>query len=158
MIKNSEKSKGFTLVEVIVTITVSSILFAIIASIIVSFSNSYKKTTRIRDQINEIETIENYVSLSIQMLNSKGNALYVFYDSNTGFTFINLDDENKEILKYNKTNKTISNSNSFLDLEYTSDISIKQSDNGLILIITTNDNTTYLSYYKVLNFGGSDGN
>lgn len=157
MIFKSKNNQGFTLVEVMVTIAVSGILFAMIAAVVASFVNSYKHSTRIRELNYEVETIENYVTLSIEALNSSGHTLSLTYDVNTGFAFINTT-ENKEILIYDKTNKTISFGTSTLDLEYTSDISIKRNDTGLVLTITTIDNTTFVSYYKVLNLLESGGN
>lgn len=153
MILKTKDQKGISLVEVMVTIAISGILFAMMASVIASFVSSYQRSLRIRELNYEVETIENYVTLSIKEINLKGEPL-VIVSNEEGFIFQNSteDIENKDILTYNKEDKVLSFKSSALKLEYTSSVEVReQGDSGIVLTITTVDNTEFVSYYKVLN-------
>lgn len=152
MIFNKNNKKGFTLVEVMVTMVVSGILFAMIAAVAASLVNNYKHSTKIRELNYEVETIENYVTITLESLNLRGATLVVNTTSN-GFTLTDTTEE-PNTLTYEKDINTISLSlsDSILELEYIANIEVRaQNKTGLVLTITTVDNTEFVSYYKVLN-------
>lgn len=151
-IHNDFNNKGFTLVEVMVTIVVSGILFAMIGGIMSSFINSYRHSTRLRDLNNEVETIEKYVDTTINYINSNGHSIKLLDDNNIlTISFVN---QEGYIFKYDRSNKLVNLTlgNASLSLSQIRDIEITYLDtDGIVLRIFTSDNNLFVTYYNVLN-------
>lgn len=152
--KNNES--GISLVEVLVTIAISGILFALIGVVITSFVNSYSHSMKIRKMTNEVEKVETYVSTCVEFLNANGYSLYIpKQDDNDEYTLTLVNFTTNEVLmKYSQDDQTIIRTlgSSTLQLNYLQDIAISiLDDSGIVLTITTVENTTITTYYKVLN-------
>lgn len=152
--KNNES--GISLVEVLVTIAISGILFALIGVVITSFVNSYSHSMKIRKMTNEVEKVESYVSTCVEFLNANGYSLYIpKQDDNDEYTLTLVNFTTNEVLmKYSQDDQTIIRTlgSSTLQLNYLQDIAISiLDDSGIVLTITTVENTTITTYYKVLN-------
>lgn len=150
--KNNES--GISLVEVLVTIAISGILFALIGVVITSFVNSYSHSMKIRKMTNEVEKVESYVSTCVEFLNANGYSLEIKEENNTLTLFYNDSTDDKDLMKYSQDDQTIIRTlgSSTLQLNYLQDIDISiLDDSGIVLTITTVENTTITTYYKVLN-------
>lgn len=158
ILKDSKTKKGFTLVEVLVTIAVSGILFAMIGAVATSFVNSYKHSTKIRQMNYEVELIENYMQTCANFVNSNGLNLVI--ESETKISYFDKETKaNIELLSFDASTKTLNKSfgTEKEKLEYISSIFIEPlKQNGIILTITTTDSAQFVSYYNVLNLNGDE--
>lgn len=74
MLKNN---KGFTLTELIVTIAVSGIFFALIGSIIYSLLSAYKNTENAAAREEEIKAAWNLIEMTVEDANRSGEKVSV---------------------------------------------------------------------------------
>lgn len=156
IIRKKHNIKGFTLTEVLVTIAVSSILFVMVGTVITSFVNSYRFSTRLRDLNNECDTLKSYLLTSSEYLNSHGYSLKIVEDENKLSLFVK--EENIDIFTYFKKEKSVYMhlGNTTTSLEYIQNIEISYLDkNGIVLRIYTVDDGQFVTYYNVLNIDES---
>lgn len=154
-------NRGITLIEVLATITISGILFAIIGTIIGTFSVSYNRSQSIRETDKEIQYIENAISLCVEHSNTNGLVLSIKEDLENNLVSIvlvnSVDDaeiEEVELFNYNTVSNTayLSFSDSTKELKYIKTIVIDDSNKvGIILEITTIENVKQQKYYNVIN-------
>ena len=152
----SKVNRGVTLVEVLATITISGILFAIIGTIIGTFNISYERSKTIRKMDNEIQYIEKAISLCVDYSNINGYEFYIEKDEETIEIINIIDDEHKTLLTYDIVNKKIdlALSNSVTDLEYIKSIDINIQDaskTGIMVEIITIEDVKKQSYHGVFN-------
>ena len=152
----SKVNRGVTLVEVLATITISGILFAIIGTIIGTFNISYERSKTIRKMDNEIQYIENAISLCVEYSNINGYEFYIEKDDETIEIINIIDEEHKTLLTYDIVNKKIdlALSNSVKELEYIKSIDINIQDaskTGIMVEIITIEDVKKQSYHSVFN-------
>ncbi len=143
---------GVTLIEVLATITISGILFSIIGTIIGTFNVSFERSKYIRQIDEEIQAIENAISVCVEYSNINGYELII----NDEAIYLNnvIDGSENIIFKFDRINKTLdlSFSNTTRKLKYIESISIKKSnDVGIVLEIVTIENVKKQSYYNIIN-------
>lgn len=147
-------NRGVTLIEVLATITISGILFSIIGTIIGTFNVSFEKSKYIRQIDEEIQVIENAISVCVEYSNINGYELII--NDNDEAIYLNnvIDGSENIIFKFDRINKTLdlSFSNTTRKLKYIESISIKKSnDVGIVLEIVTIENVKKQSYYNIIN-------
>lgn len=152
----SKVNRGVTLVEVLATITISGILFAIIGTIIGTFNISYERSKTILKMDNEIQYIEKAISLCVEYSNINGYGFYIEKNEETIEIINIIDDEHKTLLTYDIVNKKIdlALSNSVTDLEYIKSIDINIQDaskTGIMVEIITIEDVKKQSYHGVFN-------
>lgn len=147
-------NRGVTLIEVLATITISGILFSIIGTIIGTFNVSFERSKYIRQIDEEIQAIENAISVCVEYSNINGYELII--NDNDEAIYLNnvIDGSENIIFKFDRINKTLdlSFSNTTRKLKYIESISIKKSnDVGIVLEIVTIENVKKQSYYNIIN-------
>lgn len=148
-------NRGVTLIEVLTTITISGILFAIIGTIIGTFNTSYERSKAIRESDAEIQYIENAISVCVEYVNTNGYELLI-KKNNIALYSIDIDNE-VETLQFEYNNETnnlfFSFSNINKELKYIKSIGIVKPSNevGMILEIITIENVKKQSYFNVIN-------
>lgn len=147
-------NRGVTLIEVLATITISGILFSIIGTIIGTFNVSFERSKYIRQIDEEIQVIENAISVCVEYSNINGYELII--NDNDEAIYLNnvIDGSENIIFKFDRINKTLdlSFSNTTRKLKYIESISIKKSnDVGIVLEIITIENVKKQSYYNIIN-------
>lgn len=147
-------NRGVTLIEVLATITISGILFSIIGTIIGTFNVSFERSKYIRQIDEEIQVIENAISVCVEYSNINGYELII--NDNDEAIYLNnvIDGSENIIFKFDRINKTLdlSFSNTTRKLKYIESISIKKSnDVGIVLEIVTIENVKKQSYYNIIN-------
>lgn len=147
-------NRGVTLIEVLATITISGILFSIIGTIIGTFNVSFERSKYIRQIDEEIQVIENAISVCVEYSNINGYELII--NDNDEAIYLNnvIDGSENIIFKFDRINKTLdlSFSNTTRKLKYIESVSIKKSnDVGIVLEIVTIENVKKQSYYNIIN-------
>ena len=147
-------NRGVTLIEVLATITISGILFSIIGTIIGTFNVSFERSKYIRQIDEEIQAIENAISVCVEYSNINGYELII--NDNDEAIYLNnvIDGSENIIFKFDRINKTLdlSFSNTTRKLKYIESISIKKSNGvGIVLEIVTIENVKKQSYYNIIN-------
>lgn len=145
MLKNQ---KGFTLTELIVTIAVSGIFFAIIGSIIISLFTSYKNAEMKAEREAEISSAWNFIEETIADTNSLGEGLII----STGEDNLSFGKAEAGLL-YDKNQASLCKNNNVLFLKYikTLDFEIINPQTVAIFIFDDNENSHLRIYYL---FGG----
>lgn len=147
-------NRGVTLIEVLATITISGILFSIIGTIIGTFNVSFERSKYIRQIDEEVQVIENAISVCVEYSNINGYELII--NDNDEAIYLNnvIDGSENIIFKFDRINKTLdlSFSNTTRKLKYIESVSIKKSnDVGIVLEIVTIENVKKQSYYNIIN-------
>lgn len=147
-------NRGVTLIEVLATITISGILFSIIGTIIGTFNVSFERSKYIRQIDEEIQVIENAISVCVEYSNINGYELII--NDNDEAIYLNnvIDGSENIIFKFDRINKTLdlSFSNTTRKLKYIESVNIKKSnDVGIVLEIVTIENVKKQSYYNIIN-------
>ena len=147
-------NRGVTLIEVLATITISGILFSIIGTIIGTFNVSFERSKYIRQIDEEVQVIENAISVCVEYSNINGYELII--NDNDEAIYLNnvIDGSENIIFKFDRINKTLdlSFSNTTRKLKYIESISIKKSNGvGIVLEIVTIENVKKQSYYNIIN-------
>ena len=155
-------NRGVTLIEVLTTITISGILFAIIGTIIGTFNTSYERSKAIRESDAEIQYIENAISVCVEYANTNGYKLSIKDNEseNTIGLYSKIDNEETRQFEYNNQTNDLffSFSNTSRELKYIKsiDIEVKKSIDvnkkvGIILKVITIENVEKQSYFNVIN-------
>lgn len=147
-------NRGVTLIEVLATITISGILFSIIGTIIGTFNVSFERSKYIRQIDEEIQVIENAISVCVEYSNINGYELIINDDEEAIYLNNVIDGSENIIFKFDRINKTLdlSFSNTTRKLKYIESVSIKKSnDVGIVLEIVTIENVKKQSYYNIIN-------
>ena len=149
-------NKGVTLIEVLTTITISGILFAIIGTIIGTFNTSYERSKAIRESDAEIQYIENAISVCVEYANTNGYELLINKNENNVSLYSSDSEAETLQFEYNDQTKNLffSFSNTSKELKYIKSININPSDKaGIILEIITIENVKKQSYHNVIKLG-----
>jgi type II secretory pathway pseudopilin PulG len=77
MLNLAKKNKGITLIEILVTILVSTILFAMVASIFYSFTTLYNRLDRQNQVMNELLVVKSTISITLDENNSNSLDIHI---------------------------------------------------------------------------------
>lgn len=143
-----QKKHGWTLLEVIVTLAVTSIFFTMVFSVISSLISNYKTTERLNKADSEMSllmlvfqsTIDSYNvdGLQITLVKDEGNNILQLEKDDSIVFSVNYDSDKIIGVSYQSNTQTITQT---MDLKFISDIQIdKFNDKLLRLKITDIDN------------------
>lgn len=151
-------NKGITLVEVLATIAISGILFSIIGTIISTFNTSYQSSKEIRETDNEIQYIENALSVCVEYVNINGYEMSLENSLENIKILTEIDNEEVTLFSYDITSKVVNLkfSNVVKELKHIKSINIyvnNENRTGIIVEIITINDVKKLSYHNVINLG-----
>ena len=151
-------NKGITLVEVLATIAISGILFSIIGTIISTFNTSYQSSKEIRETDNEIQYIENALSVCVEYVNINGYEMSLENSLENIKILTEIDNEEVTLFSYDITSKVanLKFSNVVKELKHIKSINIyvnNENRTGIIVEIITINDVKKLSYHNVINLG-----
>ena len=130
--------QGWTLVEVIVTMAVSSLFFALASTVVISLVTNYKSAERQNHTNREVALLSDIISDTIQSYNVAGDGLMIdgIILIATDLEVISFDESG--MLIYQKKDMT---NNQHIEFKYISSIEfIIGNDSLLEIVITNKDN------------------
>lgn len=142
-----KKKNGYTLIELIVVIAISSIFLAMITTVVIQFSNTKKAITVENERVEEVSTLKTNLDSIINFINHQGSAptlissdisVQLIADSNMVF-------ESSDTLSFYKVN-----SGSNISYRHITKINAVKTINLLTIRITVDTGKVYEYQYYVL--------
>jgi prepilin-type N-terminal cleavage/methylation domain-containing protein len=135
MLKNNQKA--FTLTEMIITIAISGIFFALISSIMIGLLSSYRNFEEDASRKREIRQVWVLILEAVEEANKNGSKLMIREED--GDLLITIGVEQDHFLEYNKDQNLLISGNRSLSLVYIEAMQVDVLNLGSITIAFIDD-------------------
>ena len=144
-----KRQKGMTLTEVLITITVSGILFSIIAVIISSYRSIYERSRKNNLTLQEVNAVFDDLEIIIEYANLNNQTLILIEDDEAKGIY-------GEAVFWECRGSVISTSfDEEKSVKYLDSIELKNHNScGVFVKIITENGISYSRYFSIINLGG----